>query len=257
MNLKETLRYLGYKGNQADEQTLELARECWQELEQGAEKRACFQEFPLRVEGDTIDMGCLRTESRALKKNLEGCTKVMLFAATLGVWVDNRIRRYSYLQMSKAVVMQAAAAAMLEDYCDQVNEELRQQYEKKGLYLRPRFSPGYGDFSLECQPGLMGGLEAGKRIGITLTDSLLMMPSKSVTAVIGVSPTGRGKTLGNRGEDADAKPPGPDSDMRKTKTEGETGLKPRKPSGLAKERQDTARCRACDKTDCPYRREDI
>ena len=89
--------------------------------------------------------------------------------------------------MSKAVVLQAAAAAMLEDYCDQMNEELEKKYEEKGLYLRPRFSPGYGDFSLECQPALLGCLEAGKRIGITLTDSLLMAPSKSVTAVIGIS----------------------------------------------------------------------
>lgn len=54
-------------------------------------------------------------------------------------------------------------------------------------YLRPRFSPGYGDFPLDCQQRLLDSLEAGKRIGIKLTDSLLMMPSKSVTAVMGVS----------------------------------------------------------------------
>ena len=89
--------------------------------------------------------------------------------------------------MSRAVVMQAAAAAMLEDYCDRINEEIRENYEKQGYYLRPRFSPGYGDFPLDCQPALLAGLDAGKRIGITLTDSLLMAPSKSVTAVMGVA----------------------------------------------------------------------
>ena len=64
---------------------------------------------------------------------------------------------------------------------------MREEYERKGLYLRPRFSPGYGDFPLSCQEGLLNGLQAGKRIGITLTEGSLMMPSKSVTAVIGIS----------------------------------------------------------------------
>jgi cobalamin-dependent methionine synthase I len=76
---------------------------------------------------------------------------------------------------------------MLETYCDQQNEKLKQEYLERGLYLRPRFSPGYGDFPLECQTALAGALELNKRIGITLTDSLLMAPSKSVTAVIGIS----------------------------------------------------------------------
>ena len=88
--------------------------------------------------------------------------------------------------MSKAVVMQAAAVAMLEDYCDEVNRQLKLRYEQDGKYLRPRFSPGYGDFSLECQREIAAALELSKRIGITLTDSLLMVPTKSVTAVIGI-----------------------------------------------------------------------
>lgn len=189
MNVKETFRYLGYKGEQADEQTLMLVEECWRELEGAAVKRCCFREYPLIFsDAGAMDLGCFHATSQALSKNLMGCRAVVLFAATLGVLVDSLIRRYSRLEMSRAVVLQAAAAAMLEDYCDQVNEELRRDYEKKGLYLRPRFSPGYGDFSLECQPALLGALEAGKRVGITLTDGFLMAPSKSVTAVIGVSP---------------------------------------------------------------------
>lgn len=188
MNLGETLRYLGYKGQTADCQILSLAETCWRELEEAADRRACWQEYGLVfLPGGEIDMECLRVKSRALLKNLEGCERAALFAATLGVRVDRLIRRCCHLRMSKAVVMQAAAAAMLEDYCDEVNEKLRREYQGQGWYLRPRFSPGYGDFPLECQPGLLRGLEAGRRVGITLTDSLLMVPSKSVTAVIGLS----------------------------------------------------------------------
>ena len=99
------------------------------------------------------------------------------------------------IQMSKAVVMQAASVAMLETFCDEQNQKLKEEYEEKGWYLRPRFSPGYGDFSLECQRQIAPALELNKRIGVTLTDSLLMAPSKSVTAVIGVSRLPRNCTV--------------------------------------------------------------
>ena len=122
-----------------------------------------------------------------MSRNLADCHKIIVFAATLGTGADHLIHKYSRLEMSRAVVMQAAAAAMIEEYCDQVCSGLKAEYEARGEYLRPRFSPGYGDFPLECQPALLGALEAGKRIGIKLTDSLLMMPSKSVTAVMGIS----------------------------------------------------------------------
>ncbi len=230
MNLKETLRYLGYRGKEADEQTLKLIGECWEELEEKTQRRACFREFPLVFLEDRIDMGCLQTESRDLRKNLEGCSLVVLFAVTLGVMADNLIRRYSRLEMSRAVVMQAAAAAMLEDYCDQVNEELRLEYEKRGMFLRPRFSPGYGDFPLGCQPALLGGLEASKRVGITLTDSYLMMPSKSVTAVIGVSKERRSVP----------------------RCSGQGGT-----LEASKEERGAGKCLECNKKDCLYRRKTI
>lgn len=188
MNTKEILRYLGYGRHEAKEQVLVLIEACVRELERAAVPKSIYKEYPLSFYGEEgIDCCAFQTCSKALKKNLKDCQSMLLFGATLGTGVDLLLHRYNRLQMSKAVVLQAAAAAMLEDYCDQMNEELEKKYEEKGLYLRPRFSPGYGDFSLECQPALLGCLEAGKRIGITLTDSLLMAPSKSVTAVIGIS----------------------------------------------------------------------
>ncbi len=189
VNYRETLRYLGYKDRPADEAVLAMVRQCWEELEQASSPRSFWREYPLSVAGDEIDAYVFRTKSRALARNLRGCGQLLIFAASLGGAADLLIRRYEKLQMSRAVVLQAAAAAYLEDYCDRVNEEIRQRYEADGRYLRPRFSPGYGDFSLECQREIVGCLEAGKRVGITLTDNLQMVPSKSVTAVIGVGRT--------------------------------------------------------------------
>lgn len=187
VDINEVLRYMGCRGA-ADSRVVQLAETCIKELGEVCVPRHLTRTFPLKLEpGDVIDGGCFRTRSRNLAKNLKDCGEIVVFAATLGTGADHLIRRYSRLEMSKAVAMQAASAAMIEEYCDQVCRQLKQELEDRGAYLRPRFSPGYGDFPLACQPDLLNALEAGKRIGIKLTDSLLMMPSKSVTAVMGIS----------------------------------------------------------------------
>jgi cobalamin-dependent methionine synthase I len=91
--------------------------------------------------------------------------------------------------MAKAVVMQACATAMLEEYCDKVQNEIAMKLSAEHLYLRPRFSPGYGDFSILHQREILNMLDAPKRIGLTMTDAYMLAPTKSVTAVIGVSNT--------------------------------------------------------------------
>lgn len=188
INRGEVLRYLGYGTHEADERVLELVEQCIAELGREAQPRSLGREYPLMLREDNmIDAGVFCTKSRNLSRNLKDCDRIIVFAATLGTGADHLIGRYNRLQMSKAVVMQAAATAMIEEYCDQVCGKMKAEYETKGDYLRPRFSPGYGDFPLDCQSRLLDCLEAGKRIGIKLTDSLLMMPSKSVTAVMGIS----------------------------------------------------------------------
>lgn len=186
-NDKEILRYLGHRGQAVEEPVRQLIEDCKQELEQTAVPRHIWRSYPLHISGQEIDMTCLQTTSRNLARNLKDCEEILLFGATLGSQVDVLLQRYGKLQMSKAVVMQAAAVAMLETCCDQINREMKDEFLKKGCYLRPRFSPGYGDFPLESQRAIAAALELNKRIGITLTDHLLMAPSKSVTAVIGVS----------------------------------------------------------------------
>ena len=186
-NEREILRYLGHRGQEVPENLMILIRGCEQELEDVGAPRAFWREYPLQIRDHVLDLGCFQTESRNLERNLKDCERVLLLGATLGSGVDRLLKRYGRLEMSRAVVLQAASAAMLETFCDEQNETLKQEYLKKGWYLRPRFSPGYGDLKLECQGPLVAALELSKRIGVTLTDSLLMAPSKSVTAIIGAS----------------------------------------------------------------------
>lgn len=185
---REIRRYLGYGTNEGDETVNAMIEKCLRELSAVASPKCISRAYPLKLlPDDEIDFTVFQTKSRNLSRNLKDCSQVILFAATLGTGVDVLLHKYTKLQMSKAVIMQAAAAAMIEEYCDEENRLLKEEYESKGLYLRPRFSPGYGDFPLECQREITAVLETSKRVGIMLTDSLLMTPSKSVTAVMGVS----------------------------------------------------------------------
>ena len=185
---KEIYRYLGYRGQEADEATQELVEACVEELLTAADPKVVVREYAINhLEDGIIDCGNFQVKSKNLAKNLGGCDRVLLMAVTLGLGVDRLLVKYGKLQVSKAVIIQAASAAMIEAFCNECCLEWKREYENNGLYLRPRYSPGYGDFSLEYQPILLNELDAARHIGITLTDGGLMLPTKSVTAVIGVS----------------------------------------------------------------------
>ena len=178
---------MGVRG-EADANTHALAESCLEELEGRVTPRFVMRDFPLTVDvsAGTVDLGCFSVQSRDLARNLDGCTKVLLFGATLGEGPDLLIRRYGRVEVSRGLAMQACSAAMIEAYCDELCAGWRSEYALKGYGMRPRFSPGYGDFDLSAQTRICDVLKTGKTIGVTLTDSLLMMPSKSVTAVIGL-----------------------------------------------------------------------
>lgn len=185
---QEAFRYLGLRGSAPDEATARAVDEAAEALQAAVEPRQVSRRFLLRWDGAAMDIEGLRIESRALAKNLRGCDEAYLMAATLGMGPDRLIARAQAAgQMHRAVALQAVAAAMIEAWCDQVNAELEKQARERGKRLRPRFSPGYGDFPLKAQAGIFRLLGAQRNAGITLTDSLLMLPTKSVTAVIGIA----------------------------------------------------------------------
>lgn len=200
---REIYRYLGYRGSEPGEQVRALVDNCLEELRKVSRPQFLWRSFPLaQLSESVLNLTCFQVSSRDLVKNLSGCSQVLLFAATLGMGPDQQIQKYSRLETSRAVILQAAAAALIESVCDEKNEELRLYYEGEGYFLRPRFSPGYGDFSISYQRDLLDALQASKFAGITLTEGYLMMPSKSVTAVIGVSRTSCRHVLMGRGCDS-------------------------------------------------------
>jgi hypothetical protein len=183
----EVLRYLGYRGKPGDARTLEQIDSCLAELSACTVPRSLHRVFPVEAEPGAVTVGGVRMESRDLRRHIDGCKEAAVFAATLGAPADLLLRRYSTTDMSRAVILQACSAAMIEAYCDGQCELLAGQAAERGLFLRPRYSPGYGDFPLRYQKELLAMLDCQKKIGLTATDSFMLAPSKSVTAVIGLT----------------------------------------------------------------------
>lgn len=183
---KTIAKYLGFRGNPLDEATLALVEECIGVLQPIIPRHVIIR-LPLAIRESTVEMGGLKVESQSLVSHLQGCAEAVLLAATLGVQADMLIGRASVAHMSRAVVLQACAAAKLEGYLHAIGGELAHEVMREGLYLTPRFSPGYGDLPLSCQGGFLTLLEAGKRIGLGLTAENMLSPVKSVTAVMGLS----------------------------------------------------------------------
>lgn len=178
---REILRYAGC--NQANSEILELMEECIKELNEKLTYKVCYREFSVETENNICDFKSFKLQSENLAFNLKGCKRAIIFAATIGVEIDRLITRYSHISPSKALFFQAIGAERIEALCDMFCEDIEKELNCK---LKPRFSPGYGDLSLDAQKDIFLFLESEKRIGISLNNSLLISPSKSVTAIIGI-----------------------------------------------------------------------
>ncbi len=185
---KEVLRYLGFRQHTPDENTLRFICAVESALQTEIRPKSIYGEFPLAfLSNREVKIGDKVFESEKLRRHLNGCERILVFAATLGAGADSLLRRYSAIDRAKAAVAQAVLAAATESYCDEVCAEIAAKENKNGWYLRPRFSPGYGDMALTAQRDLFALLEITKRTGIVLTQSCLMLPTKSVTAFIGLT----------------------------------------------------------------------
>lgn len=174
--ISEALRYLGCR-NEPDEQTAALLSRGEKALLDGVAPAYCWLEAKKSEIGELL-------VGNDIEKHLDSCNRAILFAATLGARSEQLIRRAEAENMAYAVVLDALASAMIENFCDKCEKEI---HERTGGYFTYRFSPGYGDYPLDLQGQFIRRLTADKRIGLTATSNSILIPRKSVTAIIGVS----------------------------------------------------------------------
>lgn len=186
----EILRYLGYRGQEPDSKTEELLDLCTEAMTKSVKPRFCYGIFSLEHKDTLFLPECnLHLPGDDIKKHLKSCSQCVLLGATLGIEGDNLIRISQATSMTKAVILDAVATQLIEQLCDKVQEEIQGLAEKSNLHITSRFSPGYGDFPISLQKQFSEILDTSRKIGLTITDHSVMIPRKSVTAIIGLTET--------------------------------------------------------------------
>ena len=129
----------------------------------------------------------LKLEGKAISALLHDSASCILFCATIGGGVEALIRKWQLKNLSFTAMLDACASSAIESLCDSVQARLTEFYSAQGFFLTDRFSPGYGDLPIEIQPALCSALDTARRIGVSVSKSGIMIPRKSVTAIIGIS----------------------------------------------------------------------
>lgn len=186
-----TLKYLGYGNQEISDEINHMIDSCIREVKKVSQPGVVCQKFslarnPLRIKetGDEI-LG------EQMKELLEDCEECLLIGCTLGITLERKLKYYSRIDMTRATVMDAAASAYLEAFCDEYEEKLG--YPNRTY----RACPGYGDFPLEFNRKIAGILNIHKRLAITMTPDHLLIPQKSMLGLIGIGTEKRKKQCGN------------------------------------------------------------
>lgn len=183
---EEILRYLRIRGEKAPEELRERVERRAGALAESLTPRWVWRAFPLRREaaGFSLD-GLLTLPGTLAERMLGGCDTAILLCCTLGLDFERQLRALERRDMGEAVILDACGSAWVESGCGMAEAELAGRYAPR--HLTDRFSPGYGDLPLSLQPEVLALLDAERRLGVHVSESCLMTPSKTVTAVLGVS----------------------------------------------------------------------
>ena len=185
---QQVLRYLGMGGRTPDPETARLVAQCIEEFRSVASYRLCWAEAHIAVTQQGVDFGAFYAPSASLANHLQNCKQAVLFAATTGLAAEQQRKRAEVASPAKALVLDGVGTAAVEALCDRFCADRAKA--SAGQQLRPRFSPGYGDLPLELQKELLTCLDSHRKIGLSLSGSMMMTPQKSVTAIVGVGTTG-------------------------------------------------------------------
>ena len=184
----EVLRYLGYKKQIIDNNTMGLVNETINEAQKIIElkyilsKNKCIlKDGGVHVEGTKLTL-----LGNDIKEHLKNSKEVLLLAVTLGREIEKRISYYEKINLTKAVILDSCATAAVEELCDEIEIEIKKEMIKENEDITFRYSPGYGDLPLDIQSDFLKSINAEKLIGLTVSSHNLLMPRKSVTAVIGI-----------------------------------------------------------------------
>lgn len=179
------LQYLGHTGQHINADLDKIINDCMSLSDGMSKKRHVFKVFKCMPVEDGVQL--LGTNvvlpGQDIKKHLEGAYKCVLFCGTIGIEVDNHLRKLYSTDMTKAVVFDGCCTALIESYCDEIELTIKAMAKAENKFITSRYSPGYGDFLIESQNDFLLLLDTARQIGVTIEN--VMVPLKSVTAIIG------------------------------------------------------------------------
>ena len=190
INKNEVLRYLEYKDQDISDNLEETIDKCIEITKDKINPRYTLRVYPIsrinekevKIEGTNLVI-----KSKDIHNLLNNCDSCAIMATTLGIEIEKEIRKNSYSQLTKSIIIDACATTAIEEFCDIVQENLRHELNREGKYITNRYSPGYGDLPLEVNKEVTNVLNSSKEIGLTITENGIMLPRKSVTAINGIS----------------------------------------------------------------------
>lgn len=187
LNMQEALRYLGSGGHTPDLAFLELMQTCEKEILLKARPGYVYRVFDITdcKDGIHAEGTDFTLYGDSIREHLKGCKHAVFFAATISAEIDKLLRIAQVYDITKAFVMDSLASVAIEQVCDRFEAMLRERYAQ--YYQTFRFGLGYGDLPIEQQKDFVKLLNAQKQIGLSVSDSYMLIPTKSVTAVIGLS----------------------------------------------------------------------
>ena len=188
-NKDEVLRYLGYRNQNLDEITDNLIDECMEEMRKLIKEKHIYRFFDIHMENEHVYLNetNFTLTGNDIKDHLKESETCILMAATLGNDVDSKIRYYERTSITRALILDACATTAVEEICDEICEHLEGTVNKENKTLTSRYSPGYGDLPIYIQNDFLSVLGAQKAIGLTANSHSILIPRKSVTAIVGVN----------------------------------------------------------------------
>ncbi len=186
ISLSEAARYMGIKGAPT-EAIQDMLERCERVVRERVNPKYVYLETSVEFKDNVVILGAMSEPltGEDIKRHLSGCNRAIMLAATLSQEADKLIRQAAVTDMAESLAIDCLCSAAVEQVCNRAEADIFQKHDIP--YRTWRFSPGYGDLPISLQKSFLIALNAQRRIGLTVTESSLLIPSKSVTAVIGIS----------------------------------------------------------------------
>ncbi len=186
---EEVLRYLGYHGTPIPASLDNLITDCIALTQRTIAPQAIFRRFPILESKNGIRIGetGLILKGASIRKHLAGLQEIYLLAVTIGAGMDKLIRTKMLAAPEEGLILDSCATAAVEAVADLTEAMIREDCAAQNESITWRFSPGYGDLPIETQADFLAALDTPRKIGVMVSEDMILTPFKSVTAVVGVT----------------------------------------------------------------------